>query len=277
MSSLTRRIPKPVRSHLRAIKEGAPLARLASTPATVRTIHRLECSTAHWGPGEENVSLRLRPLNGARIWVRPRTADLYAVKDTLIGRYHVPPVAPGDPTIRRIWDLGTNIGMTVAHYAVLFPQARIQGVEMDAANATLARRNTATWADRVDILQSAVWATDGEIEYEREEGEELSFRAEEATGAGGGTRLTSPAISLNTLAARWGDDAPIDLVKMDIEGVERHVLSRDTEWAARVRIILVEVHEPYDVDACCRDLAALGFDASPDDRHHAAVVGLRLH
>ena len=62
---------------------------------------------------------------------------------------------------------------------------------------------------------------------------------------------------------------------MDIEGVERHVLSQGTEWAARVRIILVEVHEPYDVDACCRDLAALGFDASPDDRHHAAVVGIR--
>jgi FkbM family methyltransferase len=177
--------------------------------------------------------------------------------------------------VRRIWDLGSNIGMTVAHLAVLFPQARIQGVEMDADNAALCRRNTATWSDRCDILQAAVWPSEGEIHYVREVGNELSFRAEAGEGGGAAERLSAPSISLNTLAARDADELPIDLVKMDIEGAERQVLAESTDWAQRVRMIMVEVHEPYDLQACCAALERLGFDATVDTRHHAAVLGVR--
>lgn len=275
MTALVRRLPKPLRSHLRAGLEVAPLVRLAADPAALRQLYRLERSTTNWGPGERTVGLRLRPLSGARVWVRPRTADLYALRDTFLGRYHVPPIPAGDPSVRRIWDLGSNIGMTVAHLAVLFPQARIQGVEMDADNAALCRRNTATWSDRCDILQAAVWSSDGEIQYEREFGNELSFRAQATTEGDEAARLSAPAIALNTLAARDPDELPIDLVKMDIEGVERQVLAEGTDWAQRVRMIMVEVHEPYDARACCADLERLGFDATVDTRHHAAVLGVR--
>ena len=63
-------------------------------------------------------------------------------------------------------------------------------------------------------------------------------------------------------ASRRCRGRPGGLVKMDIEGAERDVLRQNTEWAALVRTILVEIHEPYDVSSCCTDLARLGFEVT---------------
>jgi FkbM family methyltransferase len=62
-----------------------------------------------------------------------------------------------------ILDLGANIGITVADNARRYPGARLIAVELDPENAELARLNTAPWADRVELLQGAVWTEDGEI------------------------------------------------------------------------------------------------------------------
>lgn len=51
-----------------------------------------------------------------------------------------------------IVDLGANLGITVADNARRYPEAQIIAVELDPENAELARRNTAPWADRVELL-----------------------------------------------------------------------------------------------------------------------------
>ena len=269
-----RRLPKRLRAPVRAAREVRPMLRIAAGPADARQLFRLECSTTAWDLDEATVPVALRPLGGETVRVRPLTADIFAIRDAFIGGYHVPPVPAGDPGIRRIWDLGSNIGLTVAHLATLFPGAEIRGVELDAENVALCRRNTAPWADRCEITHAAVWPADGEVEYERAPGNELGFRAEDPSGRTAGGRQTAPALSLDTLAGEWPDD-PIDLVKMDIEGAERTVLSEATGWAERVRMIMVEVHEPYDVAACRADLERLGFDVTPHPTHPAGVIGAR--
>jgi FkbM family methyltransferase len=157
--------------------------------------------------------------------------------------------------------------------AVLYPEARITGVEMDPENAALCRGNMGPWSDRCEVIQAAVWLGEGEVEYAREPGNELGFRADRpARRAVAAAR--APVLTLDALAARGGE-GPIDFVKMDIEGAERVVLGRDTGWAARVQAIKVEVHEPYTVNDCRRDLDRLGFTTSVDERHPAAVLGVR--
>lgn len=64
-------------------------------------------------------------------------------------------------------------------------------------------------------------------------------------------------------------------MKMDIEGAERHVLTRNTEWAERVGCIKVEVHPPYAIDECRRDLEGLGFAVTRHHAYDAALVGVR--
>jgi FkbM family methyltransferase len=242
--------------------------------ASLRTLRRLEDPRTRWGDDEEAVALRLRPLRGERLWVRPRTADRFALHDTFRGRYHLPPAELTSTRIRRIWDLGSNIGSTVAHLAVLFPDAHITGVEMDGENAELCRRNVARWGGRCEILHAAVWSAPGEVSYRRDVADELSFRVGPLEQQGGET-LTVPTVSLAELAERMGDRGEVDFVKMDIEGAEAQVLREGVGWAEHVRAIKVEVHPPYDVAACVRDLQELGFATRLDDRHWAAVVGLR--
>jgi hypothetical protein len=76
-----------------------------------------------------------------------------------------------------------------------------------------------------------------------------------------------------TLIDRYAGGRDVDYVKLDIEGAERDLLTANTGWAARVRCISVEVHSPYRVEECLRDLAALGFRTStkPAPRQPRAV------
>ena len=63
----------------------------------------------------------------------------------------------------RIVELGCNIGGTLACTAADHPRAQLLGVEPDADNAALARRNVEPWADRCRVIEAAIWDTDGEV------------------------------------------------------------------------------------------------------------------
>ena len=84
-------------------------------------------------------AIRVRELNNHPVYCRPNTTDVNVFDDTFFGRYHLPPRELGP--IRTILDLGSNIGLTVMHYAVLFPEARILGIEMDHDNYEICQRN----------------------------------------------------------------------------------------------------------------------------------------
>jgi FkbM family methyltransferase len=150
--------------------------------------------------------------------------------------------------------------LSVAQYAVRFPHARIVGVELDDENTLLARTNVAPWSDRCEIHTAAVWTEDRELTYTATRGQEWCLRIDEAER--GSSRVRG--ISLNTLLHQ-GQSGGVDFCVMDIEGAEREVLTRQTGWAEQVRFIAVEVHEPYEVEACERDLSALGFATRVDD------------
>src|SRR6187549_3889801 len=79
------------------------------------------------------------PVLKRDLWLRSRTQDINVYEDTFIKMYHVPPhiIEP-----QNILDLGSNIGMTVAHYEMLWPKAEIFGLEMDRENVALSYKNT---------------------------------------------------------------------------------------------------------------------------------------
>lgn len=209
------------------------------------------------------VRLRVRQLGGHPIWVRPGTSDLQVVRDTFLERYHLPPAELTEP--RLIWDLGSYIGTTMAHMCHLYPTARVVGVEMRPESANMCRLNTAAWNDRCRVVRAAVWPHDGIVEFSTTPGKEW---ADHVSGRGHPVR----AISLNSLL----ESEPVDFLKMDIEGAELRVLRENTEWAAHVRCIKVEIHGDEDTpEQCLRQLRVLGFEARLDDQHPACVVGLR--
>jgi len=217
----------------------------------------------------DNRRLHVRALDGKSVEVRGHTSDRKVLRNVFGGSPHLPPGT--NPQF--IWDLGANIGLTVAHIAVQCPDAHIVGVEMEPANAAIAKRNIKPWNDRAEILEAAVWTSDGEIFFDSDPGREAGHRITTS-----GKRATR-AISLNSLVAKLGQP---DYVKMDIEGAERDVLRTATKWAEGLAAISVEVHGSFTVEECIRDLVSLGFEAHeqpqpwwPPSRGRPCVIGLR--
>lgn len=198
------------------------------------------------------------------ISVRPGTSDADVVFETFAGQYHLPPAEVG--TVRVIADLGANIGLTAADFAVRYPEAKVLSVELDDELAQHASRNTERWRSRVEIVSGAVWTEDGTISYDLEHGDEFGAHVSE------GASRTAPAYSLDTLLKPYD---VVDYVKMDLEGAEQDILALDCAWAGKVRSIKVEVHGAYTRDKCTQDLQRLGFRTYNDSRHWASVVGVR--
>jgi FkbM family methyltransferase len=242
------RVPERFAWRLKALRMSSDLATFRRLALITRT-------------DEDEVEVRLSLLGGEPVRIRPGTADVWTVLD-LVPPQHMPP--PG-LSPRLVWDLGANIGLSMAHMAAVFAEARIVGVELDAANAELCRRNVAPWGDRCEVIEGAVFPREGEFTYHHQEGMEVGYRVDAGAGPEDAEERRARAVTLNSLLGRYDADAVIDFVKMDIEGAEREVLRENVEWADRVRSIRVEVHPPYTVPECLEDLRALGFDAWRDE------------
>jgi hypothetical protein len=132
----------------------------------------------------------------------------------------------------------------VADNARRYPRARILAVELDPGNAEAARRNTRPYADRVEILQGAVWTEDGEVPYEHETGGEHGFRVDP------GARGTTTALSMATILSRIPETERIDSIAL-------------------------QVHDPYTLDDCARDLKQLGFEPEVVPRRMNFIKGVR--
>ena len=207
--------------------------------------------------------LRVRALNGQCVYCRPGTTDLSVLYDTFCGRYHLP---PADLKIRTLLDLGSNIGLTIAHYAILYPEARILGIEIDQDNADVCRSNIVPYAGRCEVLVGAAWKEDAEISYGGDT--EWGFRI---TPESGGSSCRARAFSVSSLIDQLGTSC-VDFVKMDIEGAEREVLADAGKWSGRVRCLKVEVHPPYTVAACVRDLECAGMRCEVQQNHFGCVL-----
>lgn len=281
LGPIGRRLPMRLRRAVQSVIVIPTFAALASDRRSVRSLIRLYLySGGDWGDQGNSVRVRLRPLGGESVLIRPRTSDIAVLQNIFVDQPHVPPQNLLDEAPALIVDLGANIGLSMAHLAVLFPSARILGVELDHENAALCRANVRPWKDRCELFEGGVWPVDGEVGYRASESDELvatsAFKIDDGSSQDSPAlrRLRARAVSLNSLLATVGE-VPIDYMKMDIEGAEEPVLQQNTEWAARVKFISVEVHRPYSVDRCMAQLTALGFDATRDPDRDDVVYGVR--
>ena len=200
-----------------------------------RSRKSFRAATVQQGPP---VSVRLRALGGRAFWIRPGSMDPWVVWETFTYLDPLPPGRLERETV--ILDLGANIGASSALLAATFSAARIIAVEPDDENAVLCGRNLEPWHDRCEVVKAAAWPFDATLRLGGENSATLSVGADE-----GAYRV--PAIAMSTLVERYAGRDGIDFIKMDVEGAEREILSKSTEWAGRVRCISVEVHPPYSV------------------------------
>lgn len=265
-------LPAPLQTLMRLAYVAA---RVTKGPRSFVTYLRLSRIRHHAGSGGRVARIRLRPLGGRACLIRPSTSDVDTIWGTFAGRYHLPPGEASERGISLIWDLGANIGLTMADLAERYPAARVIGVELDPENAALARANVDPWGERCEVIEAAAWPWDGELRYVRLEGATSAHHVTDAPLDADPAVTPAHAISPASLLACSGPEVVVDFAKVDVEGAERELLRENTRWASRVRSISVEVHDPYTVEECEGDLRALGYETRVDPRHWGCVVGVR--
>lgn len=174
---------------------------------------------------------------------------------------HVPPYEMPIPKI--VLDLGSNIGLTAAHYATMWRDALVWMVEPHPENMALARRN----APSCPPLQCAVakhsgWRCLRELDR--------TASAYELAKNGLGVY----AIGMEELLECVGGHA--DFVKMDVEGAEWEILQLQP---LAISHLLVEFHgeEPYEdlLESGLELLEQTGWNARHHPPHPAAVYATR--
>ncbi len=135
-----------------------------------------------------------------------------------------------------ILDCGANIGLSARFFADTYPQALIICIEPDAGNAAQARINTS--GKSVTVLEAAIGSTDAR------------GRIVDATTDNNAFQITPDAngpvsiVALSTLLKEYavGGVEPF-IVKIDIEGFERDLFSRHTDWIDRFPLLIIELHD----------------------------------
>jgi FkbM family methyltransferase len=214
-------------------------------------------------------------LGGQPVLCRPGTRDRSSLEDLLFHQTYLPPKPLHNPMV--IVDLGTNVGYTVAHFAFLYPTARIIGVELDTSNFLIAQQNTNWCKDRAMLVNAAIWSSDGYVDFEG--------RGEDAYHVVASTVKTENAAMPNpnrrarsmSMASLINDFniTRIDYLKMDIEGGETELIfASDTGWLDCVDAMKIELHD-VDYEDFHRALTARGFRCCPDGRHPSCIVAIR--
>jgi FkbM family methyltransferase len=161
----------------------------------------------------------------ARVYYQVSTREDYAVRI--------------DPEPRLVVDCGAHIGLTTRYLAERFPTATVVAIEPDHGNFSLLEANTADFAN-VFCLHAALVGKSGPVSVENPDADTWLFRVGEPTE---GSRVV-PGMTVTDVLDRVGE-GPIDILKLDIEGSERDVLSASRHWISTVEVLMVETHDRF--------------------------------
>jgi FkbM family methyltransferase len=159
--------------------------------------------------------------------------------------------------VRRILDLGANIGMATVYLSRLFPQAEIACVEPSPQNTPLLKRAIALNGIRARVFEAAAGAESGSVDlYIAARPDCNSIYPVECPSS----VVAVPLIPVPEIMERMGWDR-IDVLKIDIEGAEKELLGRNNSWLRNVRVITGESHvnAGYSYAQLKADLNGYGF------------------
>lgn len=212
--------------------------------------------------------------NECHLIIRRGTQDAFVFLNVFANKSHRPITGISEPSV--IVDLGANVGYTVVDYALLYPKAKVIGVEMNRDNFNIAVENSATLANAI-MVNRAVSISDGNIVSYNAEAKEDAFRLSESTHTNGKT-IEIETITIDTLLKNYNVDV-VDYMKMDIEGEEGEILNHsDLGWLRRVKIIQIEMHPHLNplasIDEATGILEKNGFDVQKSNLHARAIYAV---
>ncbi len=155
---------------------------------------------------------------------------------------------PNDKKLNFI-DAGSNIGLTSVYFSKFFPDTNFITIEPDDSNFETKSFNLSTnGVAAKEKVKGGIWSTNSflKIVSDFRDQNDWSFRVEETAAE---TNLK--AYSINYLMEK-NQFQTIDILKMDIEGSEKEVLTSpkaDVSYLAKTKCVAIEIHDEFD----CRE------------------------
>lgn len=147
---------------------------------------------------------------------------------------------------RTILDVGANIGMAAVWFKGVNPEAEMACVEADPRNIPLLRKNLADNGIDAKVFEYAVASNNGKARF----GVGLDTGCSSLENAGLHNHSEFVEVETRRLPEildnlGW---AEVDLLKMDIEGLERDLLADSDDWLHRVKYIVLEIHQNTSIE-----------------------------
>jgi len=217
-----------------------------------------------------NLKLNFHPkkLKGFGIALRAGSSDVDVLADLLAFERYLPEEL--NPQPKFILDLGANIGCSTAHFASLFPEARIFGVELETNNYELALQNTSFYGSRITLINGGVWSSAGRAFFSGINNDAFSI----CPNTENGREVTT--LTVDELIDGYGIPR-LDYVKIDIEGAEQEVLLNcEPKWLEKVLRLSVEIHNAEIKQKISQRLASYGFRVKDSSRHWCGLMATRV-
>ena len=139
-----------------------------------------------------------------------------------------------------IIDCGGNIGLSAIWFAEQFPKAKILCIEPEESNFDLLQRNIQQYAGRVVAMKGGVWSEPGTLSIVNPDAGPSAFRVQLQDMPA--TANTIRCYTMDELLAAANTTAPL-IVKIDIEGAQADLFSKNTDWVIHTDLITLELDD----------------------------------
>jgi FkbM family methyltransferase len=210
-------------------------------------------------------------LNGQvrELWMRRYGGDIFVFHEVFLSQsYRLPTRWLSD--IKTVVDLGANVGFTTLYLSQYLPEARFVCVEPEPSNISLLKHNLRSMRNRVKVIEGAVADRSGEAWFARSA---PSWGGQLVENGVKGTPVRCYTMDEIIRAAGL---SVIDMMKVDIEGAEKQLLSGRKDWLRNVKLLIIELHGDYSIEHFRQDLYGHGFEvfAPSASRGNRMIVAL---
>jgi FkbM family methyltransferase len=140
-----------------------------------------------------------------------------------------------------ILDLGANIGLASLYFTKNWPKARIIAVEPSEENYHVLCQNIAGHCN-VQPIMAAIASEDGAVEIANPNAFEWAYRTVIASAESADTVSALSIQSLLQIAPSARGYCPY-IAKIDIEGFEKDLFLKNTDWVTLFPVIIIELHD----------------------------------
>lgn len=175
------------------------------------------------------------------LWVRPNTSDISVFRQIFIEHEYSCLDDLADAGL--IIDCGANVGYSSAYLLSRFRKSRIICIEPEPSNFTMLKENLKPYGERVVLIQAGVWSHKTELRISNAAYRDCGKWATQVRECMQGESGELQAVDLLSLLDESGFDR-ISILKMDIEGAEAIVFSKNFEdWLRRTDNLVIELHD----------------------------------